>query len=101
MPLQVMIAVFLALLTLGVKWQPGSGRQNEVVIVSGDHYAQAIKNDTSPIIVVTTVYPQNNKMLIIGQRREQPFKSIFTGHIIYRINHEANKNHKRNIQRAV
>lgn len=99
MPLQIMLAVLLALLTLGAKWQTGSGQPQEVTIVGGSHYARVFEKERSNIIVITTVERSNNRIMILGQRHTGDMKNIFTSDTTLSVN-GSNKQSKRNIYRA-
>lgn len=78
MPLQILIATFLAIVILGGTLQNGSGRQKEVMIVGGDHYAQQLKSSHSNIIVITTVVRSNRTIMVVGEKHEGEVKRIFT-----------------------
>jgi hypothetical protein len=94
MPLQILIATFLALVTLGGTLQNGQSRQKEVMIVGGDHYAQ-LKNSNSNIIVITTVVRSNRNIMVVGERHEGEVKRIFTADTTLPV--QQTKNQKRNI----
>lgn len=91
-----MIAIILALVTLGGTLQNGSGREKEVIIIGSDHLSQQLKNGHSNIIVITTVVRSNRTIMVVGQKHEGEAKRIFTADTTLPV-HATNNHQKRNI----
>jgi len=90
-----MIATLLALVTLRGTWQNSAGREKEVTIIGGDHYAQQLKNGQSNIIVITTVVRSNRTIMVVGQKHEGEARRIFTADTTLPVQHTNHQ--KRNI----
>jgi hypothetical protein len=97
MPLQILIATLLALITLGTQLQSKQAKQEEVVIMGGKQGAAGvIRDNDSNIIVITTLKRHSHNITIMGAKPEGPANQFIPAHTDWRIN-ETNKHHKRNI----
>lgn len=95
MPLQILIATLLALVTLGTQL-PEKQKQNDEVTIMGSNKgaAEVIKSDGSDIIVITTLKRRSHHVTIMGvQHHGSATHTPAT--TAWRIN-EKNKQHKRN-----
>jgi lysine/ornithine N-monooxygenase len=96
MPLQILIATLLALVTLGTQLQSNQAKQEEVTIMGGNQCAaEVIKTDSSNIIVITTLKRRNHSVTIMGVKQEPAAAHFVPASTAWRIN-ERNKQHKRN-----
>src|SRR5687768_14990895 len=100
MPLQIMIAVFLALAIWAGKTESGPEKPGKPENISIQHESQdeqLLIEDMSNRILITAIKHSNNQYTIVGQRTSP--KRFFTADTTYRID-EINKQHKRTIYRA-
>jgi Lysine/ornithine N-monooxygenase len=95
MPLQILIATLLALVTLGTQL-PEKQKKNEITITgSKQGAAEIIKSDSSDIIVITTLKRRSHHITIMGVKQPGSTTHTDAAATAWRIN-EKNKQHKRN-----
>jgi hypothetical protein len=96
MPLQILIATLLALVTLGTQLPRNQAQHEEVTIMgSKQGAAEIIKNDSSDILVITTLKRRSHSITIMGVKQEGAASHHVPASTASRIN-EKNKQHKRN-----
>ena len=95
MPLQILIATLLALVTLGAQLPGNQANREEVMIMGGNQCAaEVIKNDSSDIIVITTLKRRSHNITIMGVKQERNSTQFIPANTAWRINGK-NKHHKR------
>jgi hypothetical protein len=84
MPIPIIIAILVALFTLGTKMdQPKSGKA-EVVIVSGEKQNPAAKKDNRDNLVVVAT-EQQEPAADKGQEQTEDFENVFQLWSLYKI----------------
>lgn len=77
MPIAVVIAIFLALFTLGAKMHMSSGRPQEVMILGGKQYNWVDKKTNGDTLVLKAPEQTGHKIIIKGKRYSESFENIF------------------------
>jgi len=78
MPIAIIIAIFLALFTLGVKMNlQHTGHPSEVVILGGEKYNWMDKEDNHDTLVLKAPESSDHKIYIKGTRYTGSFENIF------------------------
>jgi hypothetical protein len=84
MPIPIIIAMLIALFTLGaIKHQKGSPAQ--VVIIGGKPYYRIDKKEDRNTLVVLSGEKRDHSVTIKGQRETEPFENIFQLSGLYQI----------------
>lgn len=84
MPIPIIIAILVALFTLGaMKQQKGSPAT--VVIIGGKQYYRVEKKDNRNTLVLMTAEQHDNSITIQGHREPEPFENIFQFSGLYQI----------------
>jgi hypothetical protein len=84
MPIAIIIAIFVALFTLGVKMNQPKGSPARVVIVGGKQYFQVTKKDNRDTLVLMAPEQHKHIVTINGQRETESF-NIFQLSGLYQI----------------
>jgi hypothetical protein len=84
MPIAIIIAIFVALFTLGVKMNQPKGSPARVVIVGGKQYYQVTKKDNRDTLVLMAPEQHKHIVTINGQRETESF-NIFQLSGLYQI----------------
>jgi len=78
MPIPIIIAILIALFTLGAKMnQPQKGSPARVVIVGGKQYYQVDKKGNRDTLVLMAPEEHNHSVTINAQREGDSFENIF------------------------
>jgi len=77
MPIPIILAVLIALFTLGTKMNQPKGSPAKVVIVGGKPYNWVDKKDNNKTLVVMAPTKNDHTIIIKGQRETAPFENIF------------------------
>ena len=77
MPIPIIIAMLVALFTLGATMKKQTGNPDRVVIIGGKHYNWIDKKDNHNTLVVMAPEQQNHTIIIKGQRESASFDHIF------------------------
>jgi hypothetical protein len=77
MPIAIIIAIFVALFTLGANMQEPEAGRHEVVILGGKQYNLVDKKDNGGKLVVMAPEQQDHSITIKGQRQTGNFENIF------------------------
>jgi hypothetical protein len=78
MPIPIIIAILIALFTLGANMNKPAGKPEEVVIIGGKHYNWVDKKDNHNTLVVMAPEQQDHTTTIQGQREPEFFENIFS-----------------------
>jgi hypothetical protein len=78
MPIPIIIAILIALFTLGANMNKPAGKPDEVVIIGGKHYNWVDKKDNHNALVVMAPEQQDHTTTIHGQREPEFFENIFS-----------------------
>jgi hypothetical protein len=78
MPIPIIIAILIALFTLGATMNKPAGKPDEVVILGGKQYNWVDKKDNQNTLVVMAPEQQNHTVTIQGQREPAFFDNIFS-----------------------
>ena len=84
MPIAIIIAIFVALFTLGVKMDQPKGSPARVVIVGGKQYYQVAKKNNRDTLVLMAPTQHEHTITINGQRETESF-NIFQLSGLYQI----------------
>lgn len=84
MPIAIIIAIFVALFTLGLTKTQTRGSSAEVVIIGGKQYNWADKKDNHNTLVLMAE-EKDNEITIKGQRSTRPLEHIFQLSGLYQI----------------
>ena len=106
MPIAIIIAIFVALFTLGIKMNQPQGSPARVVIVGGKQYYQVTKNNNRDTLVLMAPEQHEHTVTINGQRETESFENIFQLSGLYQIikaepMHVINNSINSNIKQAV
>jgi hypothetical protein len=86
MPIPIIIAILIALLTLGkMHQQEQKGSTAQVVIIGGKQYNWVDKSDNRNNLVVMGPEQKNHTITIKAQRPSAPFENIFQLSGLYQI----------------
>src|SRR5687768_13055011 len=85
MPIPIIIAILVALFTLGTKMNQPKGGRAEVVILGGKQYNWVDKKDNRDNLVVMAPEQQDHTITIKGQRQTGAFENIFQLSGLYQI----------------
>jgi phosphopantetheine adenylyltransferase len=85
MPIPIIIAILVALFTLGTKMNQPKGNRAEVVILGGKPYNWVDKKDNRDNLVVMAAEEQDHTITIKGQRQSEDFENIFQLWSLYKI----------------
>lgn len=85
MPLAIILAVFLALFTLGTKMHLGASHPAQVVILGGEKYNWMDKNTNSDTAILKAPEQTDHKIFINGRHDASFFENIFQQVFMYRI----------------
>jgi phosphopantetheine adenylyltransferase len=77
MPIPIIIAVLIALFTLGAKMNQQKGSPARVVIVGGKQYNVVDEKDNRNTLVVIAAEQNGHTVIIKGQRETASFENIF------------------------
>jgi hypothetical protein len=89
MPIAIIIAIFLALFTLGVKMNlHHTGHPAEVVILGGEKYNWMEKEDNRDTLVLKAPESADHKVYIKGTRYTGSFENIFQPAFMNRMEEE-------------
>ena len=77
MPIPIIIAVLIALFSLGAKMNQKTGSPARVVIVGGKPYNVADEKDNRNTLVVVAAGQNDHTVIIKGQRETASFENIF------------------------
>jgi hypothetical protein len=77
MPIPIIIAVLIALFSLGAKMNQKKGSPARVVIVGGKQYKVADEKDNRNTLVVVAAEQNDHTVIIKGQRETASFENIF------------------------
>jgi hypothetical protein len=77
MPIPIIIAVLIALFSLGAKMNQKTGSPARVVIVGGKPYNVADEKDNRNTLVVVAAEQNDHTVIIKGQRETASFENIF------------------------
>jgi hypothetical protein len=77
MPIPIIIAVLIALFSLGAKMNQKTGSPARVVIVGGKQYNVADEKDNRNTLVVVVAQQNDHSVIIKGQRETASFENIF------------------------
>jgi hypothetical protein len=77
MPIAIVIAIFLALFTLGTKMHMSSNRPSEVMILGGKQYNWVDKKNNGDTLVLKAPEQTGHKIIIKGRRYSESFENIF------------------------
>jgi hypothetical protein len=77
MPIPIIIAVLIALFSLGAKMNQKTGGPARVVIVGGKQYKVADGKDNRNTLVVVAAEQNDHTVIIKGQRETASFENIF------------------------
>lgn len=78
MPIPIIIAILIALFSLGATMNKPAGKPDEVVILGGKHYNWVDKKDNQNTLVVMGPEQQNHSVTIQGQREPALFENLFS-----------------------
>lgn len=84
MPIAIIIAMFVALFTLGLASKQSKGSPAEVVIIGGKPYNWVDKKDNRNNLVLMAEQ-KDNEITIKGQRSSSPLEHIFQLSGLYQI----------------
>lgn len=86
MPIPIIIAILIALFTVGANMdKPKAGKPEVVVILGGKQYNWIEKNADSNNLVVMAPEQQDHSITIQGQRQTGTFENIFQLMGLYQI----------------
>ena len=85
MPIPIIIAVLIALFTLGAKMNQKKDGPAQVVNVGGKQYYRVDKKDNRNTLVVIATGKNDHTIIIKGQRETAPFENIFQLSGLYQI----------------
>ena len=86
MPIPIIIAILIALFTLGAKMnQPQKGSPARVVIVGGKQYYQVEKKEDRNTLVLMAPVQHDHSITIKGQSEAESFENIFQSLGLYQI----------------
>jgi len=77
MPIPIIIAILIALLTLGKMHQQQKGSPAQVVIIGGKQYNWVDKSDNRNALVVMAPEQKDHTITIKAQRQSAPIENIF------------------------
>jgi hypothetical protein len=77
MPIPIIIAVLIALFSLGAKMNQKTGSPARVVIVGGKPYNVADEKENRNTLVVVAAEQNDHTVIIKGQRETASFENIF------------------------
>ncbi|WP_207511319.1 hypothetical protein [Longitalea luteola] len=105
MPIAIIIAMFVALFTLGLTRTQSKGSPDQVVIIGGKQYNWANKKDNRNTLVLMAA-ETDNAVTIKGQRSSTPLEHIFQLSGLYQIIKAEpmvvnNNSNKSNIEQAI
>lgn len=85
MPIPIIIAIIIALFTLGANVNQPKGRPAKVVIIGGKQYNWVEKKDNLDNLAVKAPKQNDQTIIIKGQRQSAPFENIFQLSGLYQI----------------
>lgn len=85
MPIPIIIAILIALFTLGANMDKTKTRRPEVVILGGKEYNWVDKEDNKHNLVVMGPENEDHSITIKGQRQTGNFENIFEFLFFYQI----------------
>jgi hypothetical protein len=77
MPIPIIIAILVALFTLGAKMNHEKGSPARVVIIGGKQYYLVDKKDNRNTLVRISAEQHDETVIIKGQRETETFENIF------------------------
>jgi plastocyanin len=105
MPIPIIIAILIALFTLGATMKKQAGSPDQVVIIGGKNYNWINKKNNHNTLVVMAPEQKNHTIIIKGQRESASFDHIFQALGMYQIEGEPitarNNSINSNIKQAV
>ena len=85
MPIPIIIAILIALFTLGANVNQQKGQPAKVVILGGKQYNWVDKKDNRNNFEVKAPQQDDHTIIIKGQRQTAPFENIFQLSGLYQI----------------